>query len=184
MTLHNSVLVDSERGIFSVCSFATVTLPNFGAWKGEDIDGPEAVGAVFHAFEEESMHEGGSSDASILIADVTNDSSEPYIPSLTEADVPALDAALQVNMEAQMLSNGDQLIRWMHSQLNQSGKWNSLVTPYIILDGGRERQYIMLRTGTANRKFVAIGMFDIAKKERLAASIFNLMRGIEFNVAN
>ncbi len=142
------------------------------------------LGAVFHAFEEDSAKEGGSSDGSILIADVTNDSSEPYIPNLTEADVAALDAALQVEMEAQILSNGDQLIRWMHSQLNQSGKWNSLVTPYIVLEGGRERQYIMLRTGTTNRKFVAIGMFDIAKKERLAAPIFNSMSGIQFNVAN
>lgn len=184
MALHNCALIDEERYIFSVCSFATVSLPALGCWKSENLNEPTAIGATFYAFDEDTAQEAGYSDASITIADVTNDPSEPYIPQFTEVDLPSLDAGLRADVETQLMASGRQLIQWMPSLFNRSGKWNSLITPYIASDHGLEQQVIMVRTGTADRKFVAIGMFAVAKQERLAQSILHSLSSIQFNVAH
>ena len=64
----------------------------------------------------------------------------------------------------------------MGSQRNEQGGLRGLVTPYIAVDQGKERQFICLRVKADGRKLVVIGCFDVAKKDALASFIFGIMQ--------
>jgi hypothetical protein len=121
---------------------------------------------------------GGLDVASITVVDATDDPTEPDISTLHQPDIPALDNFLPEEISKQLSADGMEMIQWMSSQLNQSDHFKGLVTAYVVRDQGKERQFIALRFKAKGRKVVAIGVFDIAKKEVLAAPIFNVMRNM------
>jgi hypothetical protein len=178
MTVSNSKLIDPERLLFSVLGLITLSLPKQYSWQGNDINSKEVKGSYFGAFEQGQTKEGGIPIASLTVADVTSDATEPDVLAIGQADVQAIDDMLQKDVESQLPAQGRELVRWMSSHLNQSDKFKGLVTAYIVLERGSEWQNIVLRFSAKNHKVVVIGAFDIAKKEVLAAQIFDVMRNI------
>ena len=53
-----------------------------------------------------------------------------------------------------------------------------VVVRTFLNDQGKHRQNIVLRIKAKGRKLVAIGIFDVAKKDVLAVPIFNVMRSM------
>ena len=180
MAIRNSAMLDYDNGIFSVLDFVILQLPPL-TWQCEDLDFGTAKGAIFHGFHGDEIADEQPEAASVTVADVTLDSSEPDISTLKESDVQDLDENMRQDVVAQLEADGRSLSRWMHSQLNSNGDVLVLVTAYIVSDNGRELQHVALRTTVNGRKIVAISMFDIAMKEALASPLFNVLRTIRFN---
>ena len=178
MPPRNCTLIDPEQGIFSFLDLVTFRLSGPYAWQNDDYNGDESRVSVFRAYEHGSDANDRCDVASITIADATLDPTEPDIAALQEADVPALDQLLLEGTQAQLVAEGRQLVRWMSSQLNQTDSLKALVTAYIVGDQGVERQSIAVRLSSKGRKVVAVGVFDIPKKDALASLIFGVMRGM------
>ena len=178
MPIRNSDLVDPERGLFSILGLVAVRLDESHWWQSEDIDREGAQGAIFRAYKPEVAEQGELEVASITVVDVTDDPTEPDIDTLKQADIPALDSFLRHAISEQFLGDGRQMTRWMSSQLNESNELKGLVTAYIAMEEGKERQFIALRIKVKNRKLVAVGIFDVAEKDVLAAPIFNAIRNM------
>lgn len=178
MTVSNSKLIDSERLQFSVLGLITFSLPKQYSWQGKDINDEKVKGSYFGAFEQGQAKEGGMPIASLTVADVTSDSTEPDVLAIEQADVQSIDDMLHKDVASQLPAQGGELVRWMSSQLNQSDTVKGLVTAYIVLERGREWQNIVLRFNAKGRKVVVICAFDIANKEVVAAPIFDVMRNI------
>lgn len=178
MAAQNSELIDSKEGVFSVLGLVAFTLPGPYCWQCYDINEEMAKGSCFGAFEVEDPNENSLDVASITVVDSTNDPTEPDVSILEQADIQPLDDLLRESTKSQLPAQGMELIRWMSSKLNQSGNSKGLITAYVVEDQGKERQFIALRIKAKGRKVVAIGVFDVAKKEALAAPIFNAMRSM------
>lgn len=178
MTIQNSDLIDPEQSVYSVLGLVAFRLTGPYWWHCKDIDDEMAKGSVFRAYEPEDAERGGLDVASITVVDVTNDTTEPDVSALAQSDIPPLDDVLQEGIQAQLVVRGMELIRWMSSYLNQVGNLKGLVTAYIVKDHGKERQYFALRIKIKGRKVVAVGVFDIAKKDVLAVPIFNILRNM------
>ena len=178
MAVRNSDLIDAEKGVFSVLGLVALRLGGPYWWNGEDIDEEIFKGAVFRAYEPEDAEKGCLDVASITVVDATNDPTEPDISTLEEGGVPSLDSFLHESIKTQLMADGMELIKWMSSNLNHSGNLKVLVTAYIANDQGKQRQFIALRTKAKDRKIVAIGVFDVEKKEVLAVPIFNIMQNM------
>jgi len=54
----------------------------------------------------------------------------------------------------------------------------ALYTYYVVWDHGIERQNIVVRVKVKDRKMVAVGQYDIAKKEVLAAAMYEVMNNL------
>jgi len=174
--VRNSELVDPTNGLFTVLGLVSLHLGGPYWWHSEDINNEMARGAVFRAYELGGSERAGLDVASITVADVTDDPTEPDISELSQCDILSLDDFLYKGIQEQLAADGMQLIQWMRSELNQADNLKGLVTPYIVMDQGKERQFIALRIKAKGRKVVIIGVFDIAKKEVLAKPIFNTLR--------
>jgi hypothetical protein len=178
MKIRNSALIDPDKGVFTVLKLVALRLTGPYLWHSEDINEETAQGAVFRVYDPENAKVGGLDVASITVVDATNDPTESDISTLHQPDIPALDKFLHEEISKQLSADGMVMIQWMSSQLNQSDHFKGLVTAYVARDQGKERQFIALHFKAKGRKVVAIGVFDIAKKEVLAAPIFNVMRNM------
>ena len=178
MALRNCTLIDPEQGIFSFLDLVTFRLSGPYAWQNDDYNGDESKVSVFRAYEHDGDANNRCDVASITIADATLDPTEPDIAVLREADVPAMDQLLLEGTQAQLVAEGRELVRWMSSQLNQTDSLKALVTAYIVSDQGEERQSIAVRLTSKGRKVVAVGVFDIAKKDMLASLVFGVLQGM------
>ena len=178
MAIQNSKLIDPEQQLFSVLDLVAFRLPNQYWWQGEDIGDEKYRGSYFGAFEQDQTKEGGIAVATITVVDATKDATEPDVSALDQADVQAIDDMLHHHTKSQLPMQGMELVRWMSSSLNQSESMKGLVTAYIAQQDDREWQNIVLRFNAKGRKVVVIGAFDIAKKDALAAPIFNVIRNM------
>lgn len=179
MPVKNCKMEDGEKGIFSVLGLVAVRITGPYWWHSEDIDDEMAKGSIFRAYEAE----GGGDDtkldiASVMVVDATNDPSEPDVSILEVRDVPSIDDTLHEANKAGLPDIGMQLIQWMSSELNEAENIKVLVSAYVVMDGKKKRQFISARFNAKGRKVVAVGIFDIAKKDVLAAPIFNVLRNI------
>jgi len=178
MKIKNSELIDPERGIFSVLGLVALRLSGPYLWNSCDIDDEMVQGAIFQAYEPEDSEDEMLDVASIMVVDATNDSTELDISVVKQDNISSVDEFLREGIQAQLKTEGAEIIQWMSSQLNQSETLKGLLTAYIIKEQGRNLQVIALRVKIKGRKIVIIGNFDIAKKELLAAPIFNIIRNI------
>lgn len=178
MSVRNSELIDPERGVYSVLGLVAFSLPGPYLWQDSGIDDEMAQGSYFGAYESKDPKEGSLDVASITVVDATNDPTEPDVSTLVPADIQSIDDFLRESTQSQLPAQGMKLISWMPSQLNQSDNFKGLITAYIVEDQGKERQFFALRFKAKGRKVVAIGVFDIAKKEVLAVPIFNVIRNM------
>lgn len=172
MTINNSVLIDNDLLIFEVLEFVRIHLFDGVIWQGEDINDVSAKGAAFYAYDDPPTE----SIASITIVDVSDDIQEPEITQLSEDDVSDTDASLNLAVRSNM-----DLIKWMGSQLNQTEEMKALITAYVVRNYGKEWQYIACRMSAENRKFVALGMFDVSKQDPLAKLVFQALRSVSFS---
>lgn len=170
MTQENFTFTDENR--FEVLELVSIRLPGLGAWwYTEDLNQPTAKGAIFRCYGNEPDQELGF----LLVADITDDPTEPDVTCFTESDAAAFDEFLRQAMPELFARDGRRLVKWMSSQLNEKlGRFDTkgLVTAYIGWDQGRERQYIDCRTSVRDHKLVVAGCFDIDHKDELAAAIF------------
>lgn len=172
----NSRLVDSDKGIFEVLGTVLVRISSPYWTQSLDVNEEECRGTIFRFVDTESDED--RAIASIKIADVSRDTSEPNVSLLSEGDVAALDKKMQGFIEAGLSTKGMRLVRWMSSKLNKTDHLSGLVTPFIVEDDGRQRQFIELRFSVDSKKMVVQGTFDIDRSKELAAPIFGTIQNI------
>jgi len=154
----------------------TLSLPGAYRWIVADYDYENAKGVIFRASEQE---EGDAPEvASILVADATNDPTEPDVSTLVQDDIPSLDDFLRGDAQTQLAADGRAMVDWRFSDLVQSEIAKALYTYYIVLDRGMERETIVVRVKVKGRKLVAVGQYDIAKKEVLGAAMYEVMNNL------
>ena len=171
MAVVNSTLIDAAGGVFSVLGVVSIRLFSSYRWNGKDIDYPEARGSVFYAYEDPPT----VSVASISVVDISGDDSEPDISLIQSNDVPAIDMILKSSISKQM-----NVIRWMSSHLNEANGHKGLVTAYITASQNAEWQYIAIRTNHFGRRYVIVGMFDVAKATPLAKLVSDSLGSVSF----
>lgn len=137
-------------------------------------------GTIFRAYP--SPSEPATQDvrdvAYIFVVDVTADAAEPDISKVDEADVPAMDILIRDSTQKEITESGMQMVQWLSSHLNKTASLAGLVTAYSINEKGNERQCVALRINVKGRKLIAQCVFDIEKKDDLAAPIFNILRNM------
>jgi len=154
----------------------TLSLPGPYQWFVADYITENANGAVFRAFGSEDGD--GPEIASILVVDATNDPTEPDVLPLVQENVPPLDEFLRRDAQAQLSADGSSMVDWGSSYLAQSEISKALYTYFGVWDHGIERQNIVVRVKVKDRKMVAIGQYDTAKKEVLAAAMYEVMNNL------
>jgi len=153
-----------------------VSLPGPYQWIVEDYDHENAKGVIFRAFESEEQ--GAPEIASIVVADATNDPTEPDVSTLVQDDIPSLDDFLRGDALTQLAADGRAMVEWASSDLVQSEISKALYTYYVVWDHGIVRQNIAVRVKVKDRKMVAVGQYDIAKKEVLAVAMYEVMNNL------
>ena len=175
--LHNRKLIDSRKGIFTILGLLSLRLPGQWWWHSEDINEPNAKGSIFRTWGDGDPS--GLDIAYLLVVDVTDDPTEPDISVLTRADVPSIDQFLQKGIAQSLKENEIELVKWMSSQLNETDSNKGLVTAYITLDQGKERQFIVLRLSIKGHKVVVMGCFDVEQRKILAGPIFEALQNVK-----
>jgi hypothetical protein len=157
---------------FEILGLVSLRLPGLGGWwHTEDVSQPTAKGAMFRYYGNDPDQEW----AYLLVADVSNDPSEPDVTAFAASDAAAFDDFLRQAIPELFARDGRRLVKWMSSQLNEKlARFDAkgLVTAYIAWDHGRERQYIDCRTSVRDRKVIVAGCFDVGRKDDLAQAIF------------
>ena len=165
-TRGNATLTNESR--FEVLGLVSIALPGPWWWHTEDMNDPGAVGAMFRCYEKGNEAELGY----LLVADVSQDPSEPDIGTYEDCRIPELDGFLKSQIRSLMAHDGREMIRWMSSQLNRRSYGKALLTAYIARDQGRDRQYIDVRFRAQQRNVVIAGCFDVNRADQLAKPIF------------
>lgn len=178
MVIRNSKQVDAENGRFTVLDMVTLQLSGPFVWQGKDINEDKARGSAFFAFEPDDPNETKVSVATITVADVTLDPSEPDVSTLNQTDVSTIDTYLRSEIQKQVSLAGDEIGQWMGSHLNQSEQIKGLVTAYTLQEFEKVTQYIDLRITIGGRKLFLNGNFDISKKDQLAGLVYCVLRNV------
>jgi hypothetical protein len=165
-TRGNATLTDKAR--FEILGLVSIALPGPWWWQTEDMNDPAAIGAIFRCYEQGNEQEIGY----LLVADISQDPSEPDISLYDDSRIPELDRFLESEIRSLMAHDGREMIRWMSSHLNRGSFGKALVTAYIAQDQGRDRQYIDVRIRTRQRNVVIAGCYDLKRADQLARPIF------------
>jgi hypothetical protein len=174
--VHNYEVINAEHGVYSVLGLVSFALPGPYQWIVEDYENENSKGAIFRAYD--SPDKDAFEVASIFVADATNDPTEPDVSTLGQDDIPSLDNFLREDIQTQMVADGRAIVEWGFSDLVQSEIAKALYTYYIVLDRGTERQTIVVRVKVKDRKMVAVGQYDIAKKEVLGVAMYEVMNNL------
>jgi hypothetical protein len=83
--VNNCKLVDPDSGLFNVLNLAQLRLAGRWWWESEDIDEEGCRGSIFRTWGDGEPT--GLDKAYIIVADVTDDSTEPDISQITIHDV-------------------------------------------------------------------------------------------------
>ena len=167
----NVIRTDEPR--FEVLGLASIALPGPWWWHTEDMNDHGAIGAIFRCYEEGNEQELGY----LLVADVSQDPTEPDISNCNESNVADLDRYLEQGVRRVLQCDGRRFKSWMKSHLNHRATGNVLVTAYIGEDGGRDRQYIDARMRIGERSVIVAGCFDVNRASELAVPIFSAVSG-------
>jgi hypothetical protein len=169
MTQENFTLTDENR--FEVLELVSIGLPGLGVWwHTEDLDQPTAKGAIFRCYGNEPEQELGF----LLVADVSDDPTEPDVMEFTQSDAAAFDEFLRQGIPEIFARDGRRLVEWKGSALMEKlprFDGQVLVTAYIGWDQGRERHYLDLRMSLRGRKVILAGCFDVEREGDLADAI-------------
>jgi hypothetical protein len=171
-----SRLVDADKGLFEILDTVLVRISTPYWTQQSDIDQASCRRTVFRIVDE--AVDAGRAIATVEIVDVTGDETEPDISLLDEDQITDLDAEMESLMATALAQDGRRLIRWMTSKLNRTGEFLGLMTPFIVEDAGKHRQYIDLRFIAKGRKMLARGTFDIDRSQELAKPIFGIMQNM------
>jgi hypothetical protein len=123
-TRGNATLTDEAR--FEVLGLVSFALPGPWWWHTEEMNDPEAVGAIFRCYEKGNENELGY----LLIADISQDPTEPDISTCEDNGIAELDRFLESEVRNLMARDGREMIRWMSSHLNRRPFGKALVTAY------------------------------------------------------
>ncbi len=165
----------TEDGNFDVLGLVRVVLPGPWWWQTEDFnDAGGGRGAIFRCYEEGYVAEDGNLQelAYLLVADVSDDPTEPDITRFVQADVEGFDRFLEQEIRHLMSHDGRTMVNWMSSHLSETSSGAGLMSAYIARDSGRERQYMDARVNVGGRKVVIGGCFDVQRKDDLAVPVF------------
>lgn len=171
MGIKNSSIIDYDNQTYSVLDTIAVQLFPGYLWHTSDINEKTSVGACFDAYEDPPVY----SVASIAIVDVTADPNEPDASVISSQDVAGIDALLKSAISQQF-----EIKRWMSTVLNEGSQGNALVTAYIAHNDDKDWQYYAARMKRNSRKYVIVGMFEVAKAEPLAQLIFRSLNSHRF----
>src|SRR5215470_808384 len=162
-------------GRFEILGLISLVLPGTWWWHTEDFNDPGgAKGAIFRCYENDYLAEDGNLQelAYLLVADVSDDPSEPDITRFEQKDVDQFDRFLEQESRRVMAREGRLMIRWMSSHLSVTSRGPGLMTAFVGRDQGRDRQYMDARIRVGDRNVMIGGCFDIRRKDDLAAPIF------------
>ena len=173
----NARLVDPEKGIFEILGLVLVRISSPYWTHASDIEEETARGVIFK-FVDTKVDE-DRAIATVEVVDVTLDETEPEVSLLCQDDIAKLDQEMYRDITDGLEGIGITMVKWMSSKLNQTDSLSGLVTPYIVKDCGKDRQYIDLRFSAGLRKMVARGTFDIERSNELAAPIFSILKNMK-----
>jgi len=160
-----------DNGVFNVLDLVQLRLNGPWWWQSDDIDEEERCrGSIFRTWGEGDPD--GLDKAYILVVDATDDPTEPEICQITTSDVERIDDQLHTGIANGLKEIGRKLIEWGPSRLIESQQFKTLLTPYIEVDQGKERQCLVIRTSVKGRKIILMGCFDLAEQKTFASSIF------------
>jgi hypothetical protein len=138
MSHYNADLIDANKGIFKVFDAVLLRIESPYSMQCSDFDTEDTRGITFRFFDD--CNEEIIEIASITIADVTSDKTEPDIANLTQEDVSKFDIQLFKACSDGLPTQGMTLKKWMGSHLNESKekkefglppeKWSSLKYGY------------------------------------------------------
>jgi hypothetical protein len=177
-------LVRGDDGVFEVVDLIKIRLPGPWWWHAEDLDDPDgARGAVFRCYEEGYIASDGNLQelAYLLAADVSRDPSEPDISRFEQTDVPEFDRVLHDAILRATSRSGREMTKWMSPHLSETSLGKGLMSGYIARDQGRERQYFDLRLRIRQSNALIGACFDIARKDDLAAPIWQAVQYAAYN---
>lgn len=169
-------LVDADRLIFEILDTVLVRVSTPYWTQQKDIEEEGCRGTIFRIVDDAVNP--NRAIATIEVMDVSGDETEPDVLSLSDSQVPALDAEMEAFLTQALPQSGRRVLRWMGSKLNRTENLVGLVTPFIVEDAGQPRQYIDLRFSARGRKMLARGTFDIDRSAELAKPIFGILQNI------
>ena len=175
-TSENFELVDYESHTFLVLGMVRVCLPLLWPWYCEDMNDPNARGAIFRTWGSDEPT--GDEIANIIVADATGDPTEPDVSIITGADIAKTDNYLESETAKALAEQEMKLTKWMGSEQKQCGNNNCLISRYIASDQGQSKCIIAYRQTIKDRKIVALGCFNVDLKEILEEPILSALEGV------
>lgn len=170
--INHLTLYDSDPHLLTVLNSATIQLFTGYAWQCEEINNKATVGFDFFAFEDPPT----KSVAIITVADVTGDLEEPDISLVEDNGVNQVDLILKTAIQSNM-----DIVEWTSSKINKINQLKVLITKYKARDDGKIWQYVALRLSNEKKKYVIIGMFDVAKRDNLSQLVFKALQSFSFD---
>lgn len=157
-------LTDPDRGVFTILEQLRIRLSGPYWWKGEHIDEEGAVGVDFRAYPQDVKEDEMFPQASILIADVTTDPTEPNISGIRELEIMRIDDYLR-----EELSKQDQLplVAWEGTEVKTIDGEEGLLSTYRVEDEGIERRMKAFRVNSRGRKWAVIASYDSKREGEL-----------------
>jgi hypothetical protein len=196
MTMYNGALVSEEPDtmVVSVLGHVRMRLPKNLAWIGEDANDECARGAIFRVYDLSQYMKDGKLEAEeipeqlpdiglVQVVDVSGDPTEPDISAPESRDVAQLDAYFRDETHKSSANDGREVTRWLGSHAIDRAGARSLLTGFILGEGGIEREYWTLRSTIQGRKFATIVGFELSHREVLASSLFRVLRSLSANGA-
>jgi len=160
---------------YTVMNLVAFRLPRW-LWAFKDIDESNAKGALMSTWGECEPEKADLDIGGLLVADATDDPTEPDVSGLSTAVVQAIMRDLQKGLEAFYLEGGMRILKWQSTNFVESDVGNGILTQYILLDQGKERQHIDLRFGVKGRKVVVIAYYDVLQCESLGLPICQILQ--------
>jgi hypothetical protein len=158
----------TDEGRFEVLGLISIALPGPWWWHTEDL--PEE-GAIFRCYEENNERQ----LAYVAVADISRDPEESDISVLEQRHIEAVDKMLQKAVTRNMAAQGQKMVRWMSSHLNEHTTSKVLVTAYVGFEDGLGRQYLDARRSVRGIRTIISGCFNVDRAKELAQPIFGAL---------
>lgn len=172
MTKHCE-LIDADEGIFRVLGMVELQLRGGLLWRTEEFEYEAGKGVNFSGFEPEGNEY--KCCASLLIADGTNDPTEPGIDKVKDDDLRSVDAQLRAGIAETAEKQEMALIEWYGSYVHVLKDRRALVSNYRVREPNGCKQEVAVRTTVNGRKLIVIGWFIDGRKDGLGPSIFSII---------
>jgi hypothetical protein len=173
--IRNSSYVDGMYEVLKVVRLK-LGLPGVAWWHTADYYEDGAEGGVFSALDEETR----KIIATVIIVDVSKDSSEPDTSRLDESEAKAFDRHLEVEAERKLAAMDTKLVKWMSSQLNEASGQKALVTAFTHLQSGEAWQSVQCRLTVDGRRWVLSYSFDVKFASRVAHHLHHIVAEAQF----